>query len=51
MRMGIGIDRRQVRLGKAWEYDPKMTRVSRTRCVEMNKMAEDICTMSVDPQE
>ena len=34
-----------------WEYDPKMTRVSRARCVEMNKMAEDICTMSVDPQE
>lgn len=26
-----------------WEYDPKKKRVSRAECMEMNKMAEEIC--------
>ena len=41
---------KQVLILSPWEYDPKMTRVSRTRCVEMNKMAEDICTLSLAPE-
>ena len=45
------VARKQVLILSPWEYDPKMARVSRARYVEMNKMAEDICTMSVDPQE
>ena len=26
-----------------WEYDPHKKHVSRAECVEMNKMAEEIC--------
>ena len=26
-----------------WEYDPLQKHVSRAKCVEMNKMAEEIC--------
>ena len=26
-----------------WEYDPKKKHVSREDCVEMNRMAEEIC--------
>lgn len=39
------VARKQVLILSPWEYDPKMTRVSRARCVEMNKMAEEICGM------
>ena len=29
-----------------WEYDPDKKHVSRAECVEMNKMAEEICSLS-----
>lgn len=28
-----------------WEYDPSKRHVTRPECVEMNKMAEEICTI------
>ncbi len=40
------VARKQVLILSPWEYDPKMTRVSRDRCVQMNKMAEEICSIS-----
>lgn len=40
------VARKQVLILSPWEYDPKMTRVSRDRCVQMNQMAEEICTLS-----
>ena len=33
-----------------WEYDPLKKRVSRSDCVEMNKMAEEISTLSIAPE-
>ena len=33
-----------------WEYDANKKRVSRSDCVEMNKMSEEICTLSIDPE-
>jgi len=33
-----------------WEYDANKKRVSRAECVEMNKMAEEICTPSINPE-
>lgn len=33
-----------------WEYDPHKKHVSRAECVEMNKMAEEICTLSINPK-
>ena len=33
-----------------WEYDPKKKHVSRADCVAMNKMAEEICTLSLAPE-
>ena len=41
------VARKQVLVLSPWDYDPKMTRVSRYRCVQMNQMAEDICTLSI----
>jgi len=32
-----------------WPYDPKKKSVTRAECVEMNKMAEEIATSSIDP--
>lgn len=32
-----------------WLYDPKKKHVTRTECVEMNKMAEEIATSSITP--
>lgn len=37
------VARKHVMILSPWEYDPKMTRVSRDRCVKMNNMAEEIC--------
>ena len=44
------VARKQVMILSPWEYDPKMTRVSRDRCVQMNKMAEEICPSSISPE-
>ena len=33
-----------------WEYDPHKKHVSRAECVEMNKMAEEICASSINPE-
>jgi len=33
-----------------WEYDADKKHVTRTECVEMNKMAEEICTLSFVPE-
>ena len=44
------VARKQVLILSPWEYDPKMRRVSRSRCIEMNNMAEEICTFSIDPE-
>ena len=29
-----------------WEYDPSKRHVTRAECIEMNKMAEEICTLA-----
>ena len=42
------VARKQVLILSPWEYDPNMKHVSRARCVEMNKLAEDICTLSIN---
>ncbi len=44
------VARKQVLILSPWEYDAEKKRVSRTECVEMNKMAEEICTLSLDPE-
>ena len=33
-----------------WDYDPHKKHVSRAECVEMNKMAEEMCTPSINPE-
>ena len=33
-----------------WEYDPSKRHVTRPECIEMNKMAEEICTLSIVPE-
>ena len=33
-----------------WEYDSHKKHVSRAECVEMNKMAEEICASSISPE-
>ena len=38
------VARKQVLILSPWEYDPHKKHVSRAECVEMNKMAEDICS-------
>ena len=38
------VARKQVLILSPWEYDPKMTRVSRARCIDMNNMAAEICS-------
>lgn len=37
------VARKQVLILSPWEYDPDKKHVSRAECVEMNKMAEEIC--------
>ena len=39
------VARKQVMILSPWEYDAEKKRVSREDCVEMNKMAEEICGM------
>lgn len=40
------VGRKQVMILSPWEYDAGKKRVSRAVCVEMNKMAEEICLLS-----
>ena len=40
------VARKQVLILSPWEYDPKITRISRDRCVQMNKMAEEIANIA-----
>ena len=44
------VAKKQVLILSPWEYDPHKKRVSRAECVEMNKMAEEICTLSLAPE-
>lgn len=44
------VARKQVLILSPWEYDPHKKQVSRAECVAMNKMAEEICTFSIDPE-
>jgi len=37
------VAKKQVLILSPWEYDPDKKHVSRAECVEMNKMAEEIC--------
>ena len=37
------VARKKVLILSPWDYDPHKKHVSRTECVEMNKMAEEIC--------
>ena len=39
------VGKKQVMILSPWEYDAGKKRVSRAECVEMNKMAEEICGM------
>ena len=41
---------KQVLILSPWDYDPHKQHVSRAECVEMNQMAEQICTLSIDPE-
>ena len=40
------VARKQVLILSPWEYDPHKKHVSRAECVEMNNMAEEICSLS-----
>ena len=44
------VARKQVLILSPWEYDAGKKRVSRAECVEMNKMAEEICASSINPE-
>ena len=44
------VARKQVLILSPWEYDPHKKHVSRAECVAMNKMAEEICTPSINPE-
>lgn len=44
------VARKQVLILSPWEYDPHKKHVSRTECVAMNKMAEEICSLSFAPE-
>jgi hypothetical protein len=37
------VARKKVLILSPWNYDPQKKHVSRAECVEMNKMAEEIC--------
>ena len=37
------VARKQVLILSPWDYDPNMKRVSRSRCIDMNNMAAEIC--------
>lgn len=39
------VGRKKVLILSPWEYDPHKKHVSRAECVEMNKMAEEICAI------
>ena len=39
------VARKQVLILSPWDYDPLQKRVSRSRCVEMNKMAAEIAAL------
>lgn len=41
------VARKQVLILSPWKYDAGKKRVSRAECVEMNKMAEEICSLSL----
>ena len=43
------VARKKVLILSPWEYDPDKKHVSRSECVEMNKMAEEIASMSIAP--
>lgn len=43
------VAKKQVLILSPWEYDPHKKNVSRAECVEMNKMAEEICTSFISP--
>lgn len=38
---------KQVLILSPWDYDPHKQHVSRAECIEMNQMAEQICTLSI----
>ena len=40
------VARKQVLILSPWEYDAEKKHVSRADCVAMNKMAEEICSLS-----
>lgn len=42
-RLFEAVARKKVLILSPWEYDPHKKHVSRSECVEMNKMAEEIC--------
>ena len=44
------VARKQVLILSPWEYDAGQKHVSRAECVEMNKMAEEICTPSINSE-
>ena len=44
------VARKQVLILSPWEYDAGKKHVSRAECVEMNKMAEEICTPSINSE-
>ena len=44
------VARKKVLILSPWEYDPHKKHVSRAECVEMNKMAEEICSSSISPE-
>ena len=41
------VAQKQVMILSPWDYDPHKKRVSRAECVEMNQIAEEICSLSV----
>jgi hypothetical protein len=44
------VARKNVLILSPWEYDPHKHHVTRAECVEMNKMAEEICALSISSE-
>ena len=45
------VARKQVLILSPWEYDPNKNHVCRAECIEMNKMAEEICASGLTNEE
>ena len=45
------VARKQVLILSPWEYDPNKKHINRAECMEMNKMAEEICALGLTNED